>query len=145
MIEYLALVRGPAPGTGAVAECFADAEEQQRAFEILRPRLLRRLVDDRLGSWALLYLETDRTVLAAARAAARLNDRIEALRELEAARRRMTMAPAKGPTLATVIEARRACARAQRDFRRRAAKVDTQPKVELPKGRFGRTRLVTEV
>jgi hypothetical protein len=107
MIEFLALVRGPAPGAGAVAECFADEQAQQLAFEILRPRLIRRLVDDRLPSWALLNLEADKTVLAAARAAARLQSRLGALRELE--RRRGTLSRTEVPALATVIEARRAC------------------------------------
>jgi hypothetical protein len=128
MIEFLALVRGPGPGGGGVAECFADADEQRRAFETLRPRLLARLVEDRLPSWALLSLEEDRTVVAAARAAARLQDRLESLQALETERRRLTLSAAARPPLATVIEARRVYARAQRDFQRRAAKVDAAPR-----------------
>jgi hypothetical protein len=143
MIEFLALVRGPAPGE-AVAEGFADEEAQRLAFELLRPRLLRRLVDDRLPSWALLNLEQDRNVVAAARAAARLQSRLEALRELERARRRVTLTRREVPALATVIEARRACTRAQRDFQRRIRKIDLQPTIQLPKGKFGRTRLVQD-
>jgi hypothetical protein len=145
MIEFLALVRGPAPGSGNVAECFADEEAQRHAFEVLRPRLIRRLVDDRLPSWALLNLETDKSVVAAARAAARLQSRLNTLRELETARRRVALSRAEVPSLATVIEARRACTRAQRDFRRRIGKVDVQPTIQLPRGRFGRTRLVQDV
>lgn len=144
MIEFLGLIRGPAPGAGAVAECFADEEAQQLAFEVVRPRLIRRLVDDRLPSWALLNLETDKTVLAAARAAARLQSRLEALRELEIARRRVTLSRTDVPALATVIEARRACTRAQRDFQRRVGKVEIQSTIQLPKGRFGRTSLVQD-
>jgi hypothetical protein len=145
MIEFLALVRGPTPGTGDVAECFADEEAQRHAFEVFRPRLIRRLVDDRLPSWALLNLETDKSVLAAARAAARLQSRLDALRELETARRRVSLSPRAAPTLTTVIEARRACTRAQRDFQRHIGKVDVEPALQLPRGRFGRTRLVQDV
>jgi hypothetical protein len=144
MVEFLALVRGPESGAGGVADCFADEEAQQHAFEVLRPRLIRRLVDDRLPSWALLNLETDKSVLAATRAAARLQSRLSALRDLETARRRVTLSRAAVPALATVIEARHACTRAQRDFQRRIGKVDVQPTIQLPKGRFGRTRLVQD-
>jgi hypothetical protein len=120
LIELLGLVRGPT-GAGGGGGGAADGE-QQRVFDVHRPRLLRRLVENRLPSWALLHLEQDKKVVAAARAAPRLGAIRDSLRLAECGQ---AVAPARSHahTTVAIAKARRAVAVAERDLERRLARL----------------------
>jgi hypothetical protein len=124
MFRFMALVNGPdGDRAGGLAKGFDDADDQQTAFDELRSQLVERLLRDSLPAWALLQLEPDRTVRAANRSAARLQERHAEVVRLEVGRERAELGLGDDPGLAALIDAQRAHRRAQRRFARHAAKV----------------------